>query len=518
MKYLTFFFAIIFIIGCSSRNFEPPENVIKVLNNAQQNKAELEKVIQHYQETGEVIKEEAAYFLISNMESHGYLIYNPVDETGETIEWDVKDYQNYESLQLALDSIQEKRGKMQFEKDTICDHLTITADYLIQNIDLAYEAWSNNPWANHLDFFKFREYILPYRSSEEPLQDWRSYFINKYAWVKDAVKDPSNPIEAAILINNDIKSWFRFDPRYYHHPTDQGLDELIEIKTGRCEDMTNLAIYAMRANGIPVMSDFTPYWANSGNNHAWNAILTNNDSIIIFMGGESNPGEYKLNNKLAKVYRKTFGKQETSLASQKKDWETLPPYLNRNNIVDVTTEYVPVSDVKVTLNNGRPDSVNHAYVCVFNSGEWKAIDHGRMWSSKAHFYKLGRDVVYLPAFYMDKEIVPAGDVFLLDSTGKKIDLIPEGENLVQLKLNSTTKKIVSQTTDTSEKSNLKKGRNYTLFYWNNKWVKAGSQKAEEDHLVFENIPLNALYWLVEEGDYKEERIFTINSEGKQIWW
>ena len=70
--------------------------------------------------------------------------------------------------------------------------------------------------------------------------------------------------------------------------------------------MTNVTIYAMRANGLAVTSDYTPYWANSGNNHAWNAILTGEGKVVPFMGAEANPGEYRLANKLAKVYRKTW--------------------------------------------------------------------------------------------------------------------------------------------------------------------------------------------------------------------
>lgn len=518
MKNLIFIFGILLLFACSSRTFDPPENVVSVLNNAQDNKAELEKVILHYQETGEVIKEEGAYFLIGNMSEHRYLIYHPTDESGNPIDWDIKNYQDYKTLQTALDSLNKAKGKLSFEKDTVNDHLTITAEYLIKNIDLAYEAWDQNSWAKHLDFFQFCEYILPYRSSEEPLQEWRSYFIDKYSWARDSVQDPSDPVEVAILINNDIKSWFRFDPRYYHHPTDQGLDELLSDKAGRCEDMTNLAIYAMRANGIPVMSDFTPYWANSGNNHAWNAILDQNDSIIIFMGGESNPGEYKLNNKLAKVYRKTFSKQENSLAAKKKEWEVLPPYLNKNNIKDVTQDYGPVSDIKITLNNGIPDSTSFAYICVFNSGEWKAIDHGRLWGSKAHYYNLGRGIAYVPAFYLEEEILPAGNAIILSDSGKIINLIPDKENSINLSLFSTTKKVLAQTTDSYEKSHFESGRVYTLYYWNNKWVDTGSQKASNGPLVFNNIPSNSLYWLVEADGHKEERIFTVDQNGNQIWW
>ena len=82
--------------------------------------------------------------------------------------------------------------------------------------------------------------------------------------------------------------------------------------------MTNLTIYAMRANGLAVTSDYTPYWANSGNNHAWNAIVTPGGEVIPFMGAESNPGKYHLANKVAKVYRKTFGKQKANLAFQQR--------------------------------------------------------------------------------------------------------------------------------------------------------------------------------------------------------
>ena len=88
---------------------------------------------------------------------------------------------------------------------------------------------------------------------------------------------------------------------------------MLKNKIGRCEDMTNLTIFAMRSMGIPVMSDFTPYWVKTGNNHAWNAIIDTTGKVIIFMGAESNPGIYKLNQVISKVYRKTSGFQKRTL-------------------------------------------------------------------------------------------------------------------------------------------------------------------------------------------------------------
>lgn len=259
IKYTLLFATLVLLFSCGPREFEPPAEVKEVLELAGDNRTELEKVITHYKEEGNVIKEEAAYCLLGNMKNHGYLEYKLVDSAGNNVDFNVLDYSDYEHLLDGWDELEDNRGKIHFEKDTFYnDYNEITAGYLIKNIDLAYKAWDENPWAQHLDFDQFCEYILPYRSSNEPIEEWREYFIKELSWVKDSVKNPSDPIEAACFVNDYIKSWFRFDPRYYEHPTDQGLQEMLNVKLGRCEDMTNLAIYAMRAMGIPVMSDFTP--------------------------------------------------------------------------------------------------------------------------------------------------------------------------------------------------------------------------------------------------------------------
>ncbi|MEZ5195613.1 MAG: transglutaminase-like domain-containing protein [Bacteroidales bacterium] len=510
MKNLIYYILIVGLMGCGPKEFDPPDNVKTILEKAGNNRAELEKTINHFKETREVIKEEAAYFLIGNMDGQGYAIFNLVDSAGHKIDFNVLAYEDYDKLLDGWDQIETSHGKIGFELDTMLyDYASISSEYLIQNIDLAFESWENNPWAQHLSFDQFCEYVLPYRSTNEPLEEWRAFFIKELSWVKDSLTDKTDPVEAACWVNDYIKSWFRFDPRYYEHPTDQGLAELLDGKMGRCEDMTNLAIYAMRALAIPVMSDFTPYWAKTGNNHAWNAVLTKNDSVIIFMGGESNPGDYKLGHELAKVYRKTFAFQDKSLASKAKDWEKLPPYLNKKTIKDVTWEYVPTSDLKIDLTQGKPDSTSYSYICVFNSGEWKAIDHGRIWGSKAQYYGLGRNVAYLPAFYYDEEIIPASNVFVLSDSGIVENKIPDGNLKIDLTLYSTTKRITKETTDFIDQTDFESGKEYILYYWNDKWIENGREKAGNGPLVFKGVPSNAIYWLVEEGSRKEERILQL---------
>ncbi len=506
------------MFGCGPRDFEPPENVKAILEKAVNNRAELEKVFQHYKESGEVLKEEAAYFLIGNMEDHGFIDFILLDTTGKKVDFDVLSYKDYEALLDGWDEIQEERGEIKFKVDTlIADYENIKADYLIQNIDLAFEAWENYPWAKHLSFDQFCEYVLPYRSTNEPLEEWRSYFMKELFWVEDSVMDKSDPVEAACFVNDYIKSWFRFDPRYYEHPTDQGLEELLQNKMGRCEDMTNLAIYAMRALSIPVMSDFTPYWAKTGNNHAWNAILDKNDSVIIFMGGEANPGQYELHHQLAKVYRKTFSEYERSLGVKMEEWEVAPPYLGKKNIKDVTNEYVPIKSVYIDINRGSPDSTNFVYLSVFNSGKWKAIDYTRFKGAEAKFSKVGLDIAYLPSFYKDEKVIPAGDAFVFSDSAKVIIKKPNINELTTIELNATTYRVTKMSTDFVAEDKLIKDKKYTLYYWDDKWVEIGTKKVLDETITFQNVPSNAFYWLVAEDSRKEERIFTIE-EGKQVWW
>lgn len=59
---------------------------------------------------------------------------------------------------------------------------------------------------------------------------------------------------------------------------------------------------------------------------------------------------------------------------------------------------------------------------------------------------------------------------------------------------------------------------YELLYWKEGgWHSAGKRKAETVHLLYEDMPRGALYWLRDLSKGKEERIFSYE-DGKQVWW
>jgi len=518
MKKYYILFLIAFIVACSSNKFTPDIN--SVLDSAEKNKSELIKAISYFQDKGDSLQLDAVLFLIENLSEHSFVEIVPCDSSKTEIPWNIAEYENYEEARTALDNVSQNYDGFDWKANKrIDDHKTITADFLIQNVEDAFYAWKINLWSKAYSFEIFKEYILPYRGSNEPLPEsnkWRQHYIENYLEFKIQKPYNSDPVEAASFINHDLREWFKFDPIYYLHPTDQSVDEMRQTRMGRCEDMTNLAIVVMRANGIAVTSDYTPYWADSGNNHAWNAIITHDGQAIPFMGCESDPGKYSIRSRVGKVYRKTFAKQTGNLASILEDNEKAPAWLKGEHYVDVTDKYTDNTDVKININRAIPDSIRFAYLCVFNSGEWKAIQWSILENNSIDFKKMGVDLCYLPMILQDEELVPVYVPIILQKDGS-FRAIRGNRSIQEMTLISTTKKKIANATEEKQIVYLKEGSEYELFYWEDEWISAGKQTATQNPLIFDDVPADRLYWLVETESRKEERIFTYE-KGKQLWW
>jgi len=266
----------------------------------------------------------------------------------------------------------------------------------------------------------------------------------------------------------------------------------------------------MRANGLAVTSDYTPHWANTGNNHAWNAIVTPGGKVIPFMGAEANPGEYKLSHKAAKVYRKMFAKQPDNLVFQKKKQEKIPRWLGGKTYKDVTSDYVPVTDVTITFDKEIPDSVDIAYLCVFNSGEWRAIEWGRVKNNSAVFSDMGTGVAYVPALYLNEEIVPYGEPFILLDDKSKQSLKYDERQL--------TSRTITAVSDGIGDKPIENGLEYELFYWSDGWQSLQKITADDNlSLYYKNIPEGCLCWIDADNLHGEGRIFVIE-KSEVVWW
>jgi Transglutaminase-like superfamily len=549
-KIIKFIIAICSILfGCSTVD----------INYTGPNKKELEKVIIHYKKEGNKEKLKAAYFLINNIDKST----SPNDRVLNAYEpfFDLLDSLNKNGINKRkkdsnqpIDVIKNKWDSLQKYVGNL-DNITYTKDidnitsgYIIKNVDLAYTEWKKNPWDKNVSFAEFCEYILPYKVLDEPFEDWREYFIKRYWWLKDSLKNKYDPVEACKMINNDVTRWFEFNSLFYKYSAPIGFTHLIKGKAGVCPSMVTITAYAARAVGIPVVVDFIPQYGNRSGNHMWLSVLDSNKNFVPFnaAGAEWLPfGSINCintwRNKMTKIFRTTYAVQKHSLAYLIKDNEKMPAELSDNKYIDVTSEYMPVSNVIVNLENKPPKNCQFSYLCIFDNRDWVPVHWGKIKDNKTLFTDMGRDIVYLPAYYENEKIVPAGKPFILTKDGNKFK-IEKLKGIVQsICLTSKYPWYITQRNDTTNK--ILKADKYELLFWkDDKWecfkitttaqndslIKKlgfdfhidkfleGTQNNE--FIIFKDVPVGVLFWLHDLTRGRDERIFTIDDSGKQDWW
>ncbi len=289
---------------------ENPKRTIdigKVLKLSGTNCKELEKVLEHYKDLKEYKKYNAARYLIENMPGHFGIEQVLQDTLGNIVDFDFSQYEaeEYSSLIDDLDS----KGYSIIMRDKNYDLYHITGDFLIENIDLAFEVWQY-PWCSHLNFQQFCEYILPYRCQSEPLSDYRKYFKNKYFWLKDSLKNKTDVIEAASILQRHLKEEVVYSSKI------AGLYEgflspamMQKVKVGACESLANYCVLAMRSCGIPITYDQILYWARSNSGHVYNSIIAKNEDEYLFSLPDAPPKLRTPKPATVKVWRHTYRNQ-----------------------------------------------------------------------------------------------------------------------------------------------------------------------------------------------------------------
>ena len=526
------FAACALLAGCSrARPSVWPERVEEALAKAGENRAEIEKVLDRYKSGDDPLKLRAAEFLVANMPGHCYIKMGMEDKNGNPIEFDSSKFPNYQEAIKAMTALREKHGQFKRKTVRVNDLETVTADYLIENIDLAFRAWRTKPWAKDLSFEAFCEYVLPYRGSNEPVERWRLPLMVRHINLERELESTSDPQAAASRVIKDMWTWMNFNEKYYMHPTDQGFTEMLESRLGRCEDLSNMLMYCMRSQAIACAGDYTPFWAHSDNNHAW--------EVVIRKDGTASAG---LSGRAAKVYRKTFSRQDNTLGAVKREDERVPRALEGRNFLDVTTQYQETTDVAVALEADPPEGARFVYICVFNTGRWCPIHwawiEGEGAKRRATFTAMGRNIAYLAAYYARgeegerdeesearrrPEVIAAAPPFLVTKEGEVVTLRPSETETTEIRIGSVKPDIVfPDTLEVRPGNPVKAGETYDLQVWQDgKWKSLGKRAAGEEPVTYENVPAGGLYWMIAKETThgrRLERIFTIDGAGKQVWW
>jgi hypothetical protein len=366
---------------------------------AEWNDGELVDAILHYPPGSE--KQKAVCFLIAQMDDHLYVHYvNPDDP---------------------LNPFSPDEG-VDWLREYVWDYSTMTSELLIEDVEYAFLARESFPWCRNLPENIFFDYVLPYRSTQEPVGSWRPVMFEELA---PMVAGLGSCLEVSDVINQYNGQRFRFDELYYRHPEDRDMFTCIASGAGRCEDISNLANYCLRAVGVPMASDFTPWWPKGDNNHAWNTVYDNGKWYISADNPLPNPNQSTI---YAKVYRESFS--AGPIMGPAPDG-TLPPRLMRTSAIDVTADYTTVCDVNMRVDN----PARATYLCVFNFGDWRAVGGAWAEDDSVLFKDVGnKDILYCATRYVEDETgwgkhYPVAPPFVLHPNGttEQINPCPMGE-------------------------------------------------------------------------------------------
>lgn len=176
MKRLFYISFILISLFCSCKS--KIDYLEYALISAGRNRPQLEQVLEHYKDEPEKLS--AAKFLIENMPAHYSYQGEDINRYYELAYKIITSNLTPKEQRDSLLSISEKQF-LGLEYRTIPDVKVITSDFLIHNIDAAFEKWKSCEWASHLTFDDFCEWLLPYKAVElQNLDSWRDTLSNYF--------------------------------------------------------------------------------------------------------------------------------------------------------------------------------------------------------------------------------------------------------------------------------------------------------------------------------------------------
>ena len=401
MKYSLAICIIFFLFSCSSPQDRKLNYTLKM---AGENRPELEKVLEHYKNDPEKLA--AARFLIENMYRHFAYQGEPVIRVKEALRCAFEDNTNIpeEVASAAKSYSQDALVK-------VYDATVITADYLIENIESAFDHWKNRPWNRYLSFEDFCEYLLPYRVGNEQLENWRGPYYKKYGRVLDSLYSGTDVVEAANQINQYIG---RTETLVYNSSfpnLSPGPLFFLDHICGSCFDLRDAAIYIFRSVGIPAAGVFYPRSPNEGMSmHTWAVVKdTNGRDVTVRDPGMEVGRDIEVEYKKGKVYRNLFGEQRID-PNRMKD-QNIPDFFKNPYIKDITENYAGINKLEISIaKKGNP----YLYLGVQTSWRTTLIDIAKAVHGKAVFHNVDTGLVYQLFYTQEGQLIPAGYPVLFD--------------------------------------------------------------------------------------------------------
>lgn len=423
MAYSATIVSLVIFLSCSDES----RQIRYAMRLAGDNKSELKAVLRHYStEDKDPEKLKAAKYLIANMPAHYsyadtamvnkyYVTALPILKSGKSAGWQ-------------RDTLRQISGRdfPDLRRNIVSDVRVMTADYLIYSIDHAFEQWRTRPWAKHLTYGEFRDWLLPYKVAE--LQAFDAWRDTLSACFSDSLShtpagdDRCRTIYGALdIVRNEMVS--KLNP-YIAWTTASG-HPLLSAETmshttyGSCADYVTLGTAVFRSLGLPVAIDAVPLWGRNHEGHTWYSLLSDNGIQMPSQNDITVPagwGFYPYQ-RFPKIFRSTFAINRDVLRYRRNAGYVYPFDICKE---DITDSYYRTSDISIPLKDGAHPKDKYAYIATLtNNGgpQWFVLDFGRIRQGKAHFRRMGRELLYIALGYDGRSLHPISEPFILKRDG-----------------------------------------------------------------------------------------------------
>jgi hypothetical protein len=146
------------------------------------------------------------------------------------------------------------------------DLKALKADFLLKNLDLAYQARAKMPWGKSVPEAIFLNDVLPYASVTETRESWRQEMMDLCV---PMVKDCKNLTDAAQALNAALFAKLKVKYSTQRVRPDQSPGQSIKTGMASCTGLSILLIDACRSVGVPARIVGIPKWPNKPGNHMW---------------------------------------------------------------------------------------------------------------------------------------------------------------------------------------------------------------------------------------------------------
>lgn len=146
------------------------------------------------------------------------------------------------------------------------DLASLTAEFLLTNVDYAYRARNESAWKDKIPEEVFFNDVLPYANINERRDDWRKDFYDRF---HELVKGVDSPGLAAAKLNQQVFGVVNVKYSTARKKADQSPYESMETGLASCTGLSIILVDACRAVGIPARMVGTPRWTDNSGNHTW---------------------------------------------------------------------------------------------------------------------------------------------------------------------------------------------------------------------------------------------------------